>query len=188
MLIKLMLHDSNYTTKYKNMKILRVLFTYCIWGIFNQFESDKNSNTCDNSFVFLHWSKHDLRKEGKEKHALFSIYSLFPCHCSFLQSTCFPNSNSPSSVTEHMDLTTIPPRIEAKTKTHKNLLPWHFVPSHLNARQSQWTGVWGICVEIAMVMALCLPRLPGGCRVGGREEGAVMEQVGNHASTKLQWN
>lgn len=113
-------------------------------------------------------------------------------HYSFLQSTCFPKSHSlsssPSRVTERMDLSTIPPRIEAKTKTQKNLLLWHFVPSHLNARQSQWTGVWG-CVQITMVMALCLPRLPGGSwRVGGGGEGAVMEQVANQASTKTQSN
>lgn len=143
----------------------------------------------DTAFVFLRWDWAQPHEKGKQKHGYISIYSLFPCHSIHFSNQLVPLTPSLSSATERMDLSAIPSRTEAKTKTQKNLLLWHFVPSHLHACQSQWTGVWGICVHITMVMALCLPRLPGGgWRVGGEEEGAALEQVANQTSTKMHSN
>lgn len=111
--------------------------------------------------LFYPDAKHYRRKENKQTHLLES--TLIPIH-SFPQSACLPNSHSPcsspSSVTGYMDLSAFPLGIEAKTKTYKKTCCCDILFSHLNARQSQWTGVWGICVHITMAMALCLPRLP----------------------------
>lgn len=75
-----------------------------------------------------------------------------------------------------------PPEHGGEKPKHEKTLR-HFLPSHLNTCQSHRTTLWGICVQIAMVMALCPPRAPrrGVCARGKMD--------GNGAGYQLStWN